>query len=163
MKFSKGRSIVLLIVTVVVIAALGLLSAFGVNINGKNKGSAKNIILGLDLRGGVSFTYKIKNDKYSKQQLNDTMKQLRDRVEAFSTETDVYQEGDDKITVDIPGVYDAKSVEEELSKPGSIMFVTTADASFEGDDTYKLYTTADGTRYTSKEASWPSSRATRIS
>ena len=27
------------------------------------------------------------------------------------------------------------------------MFVTTADASFEGDDTYKLYTTADGTRY----------------
>lgn len=147
MKFSKGRSIVLLIVTVVVIAALGLLSAFGVNINGKNKGSAKNIILGLDLRGGVSFTYKIKNDKYSKQQLNDTMKQLRDRVEAFSTETDVYQEGDDKITVDIPGVYDAKSVEEELSKPGSIMFVTTADASFEGDDTYKLYTTADGTRY----------------
>ena len=88
MKFSKGRSIVLLIVTVVVIAALGLLSAFGVNINGKNKGSAKNIILGLDLRGGVSFTYKIKNDKYSKQQLNDTMKQLRDRVEAFSTETE---------------------------------------------------------------------------
>ncbi len=143
MKFSKGKSIALLLCTIVVVIALGLLTIFGVEVKGKKKGSAKGIILGLDLKGGVSFTYKIKDESPSKQQVEDTKQQLRDRVSTFSKDVDVYQEGDDKITVDIPGVYDAQSVAEELSKPGSIMFVTMADSSYTGDDTYSLYEVKD--------------------
>lgn len=145
MKFNKGKSIVLFIVSLILIAAVGLVAGFGV---GKtHTGSAKNIILGLDLKGGVSVTYQVKDKNFTKEQLKDTVYKLELRVANFSTESEVYTEGDDKITVDIPGAYDAQAVLEELGKPGSLMFVTEADAGFEGDDTYPLYVTPDGKRY----------------
>lgn len=145
MKLNKVKSTVLFIVTLILIVALGLLSGFGV---GKtHTGAAKNITLGLDLKGGVSVTYQVKDDDFTKEQLNDTVYKLEQRVAVFSTESEVYTEGDDKITVDIPGAYDAEAVLEELGKPGSLMFVTQADSSFQGDDTYPLYTSADGTKY----------------
>ena len=145
MKLNKVKSTVLFIVTLILIVAVGLVSGFGV---GKtHTGSAKNIILGLDLKGGVSVTYQVKEDDFTKEQLNDTVYKLEQRVAVFSTESEVYTEGDDKITVDIPGAYDAQAVLEELGKPGSLMFVTQADSDFEGDDTYPLYTADDGTKY----------------
>lgn len=145
MKFNKGKSIVLFIASLILIAAVGLVAGFGV---GKtHTGSAKNIILGLDLKGGVSVTYQVKDKNFTKEQLKDTVYKLELRVANFSTESEVYTEGDDKITVDIPGAYDAQAVLEELGKPGSLMFVTEADAGFEGDDTYPLYVTPDGKRY----------------
>lgn len=145
MKLNKGKSIVLFIVTLILMVAVGLVAGFGV---GKtHTGSAKNIILGLDLKGGVSVTYKVKNDDFTKEQLKDTVYKLELRVANFSTESQVYTEGDDKITVDIPGAYDAQAVLDELGKPGSLMFVTAADSDFEGDETYPLYITPDGSRY----------------
>lgn len=145
MKLNKVKSTVLFIVTLILIVALGLLSGFGV---GKtHTGAAKNITLGLDLKGGVSVTYQVKEDDFTKEQLNDTVYKLEQRVAVFSTESEVYTEGDDKITVDIPGAYNAEAVLEELGKPGSLMFVTQADSSFQGDDTYPLYTASDGTKY----------------
>lgn len=145
MKLNKVKSIVLFIVTLVLIVAVGLVAGFGV---GKtNTGSAKNIILGLDLKGGVSVTYQVKQDDFTKEELNDTVYKLEQRVAVFSTESEVYTEGDDKITVDIPGAYDAEAVLEELGKPGSLMFVTEADSDYEGDETYPLYTADDGTKY----------------
>lgn len=39
-----------------------------------------------------------------------------------STEAAVYQEGDDRITVEIPGVKDANEILEDLGKPGSLEF-----------------------------------------
>lgn len=148
MKFSKGKSIAFFICTIILVVALGLLTIFGVDVKGMKKGSAKGIILGLDLKGGVSFTYKIKDENPTGQQIEDTKQQLRDRVSTFSKDVDVYQEGDDKLTVDIPGVYDAQSVAEELSKPGSIRFVTMADAGATSDETYEIYANPkDGQSY----------------
>lgn len=145
MKFSKGKSTGLFLLSLILIVALGFLAAFGA---GKtNTGSAKNIILGLDLKGGVSVTYQIKDEDYTKEQVEDTKYKLELRVANFSTESEVYTEGDDKITVDIPGTFDAQTVIDELGKPGSLMFVTEADDDFEGDATYPLYVTPDGTRY----------------
>ena len=145
MKHSKVKSTVAFIVTLILIVAVGLVSGFGVGSH--NIGAAKNIILGLDIKGGVSVTYKVKDKDFTKEQLNDTKYKLEKRVAQFSTESEVYSEGDDKITVDIPGAYDAQAVLEELGKPGSLMFVTEADDSFQGDDTYPLYETKDGKRY----------------
>lgn len=145
MKLNKGKSIVLFIVSLILMVAVGLVAGFGV---GKtHTGSARNIILGLDLKGGVSVTYKIKDKDFTKEQLKDTVYKLELRVANFSTESEVYTEGDDKITVDIPGAYDTQAVLEELGKPGSLMFVTEADSTFEGDETYPLYVTPDGSRY----------------
>src|SRR5574344_2747919 len=121
MKLNKRKSIVLFIVTLLCIVALGLVAGFGV---GKTKtGSAKNIVLGLDLKGGVSVTYQIQDKNFTKEEVKDTVHKLELRVQNFSTESEVYTEGDDKITVDIPGQYDAKAVLDELGKPGALMFV----------------------------------------
>lgn len=144
MKLNKAKSIALFIATLILIVAVGFVSAVGV---GKtNTGAAKNITLGLDLKGGVSVTYHIKDENFTKEQLDDTKYKLELRVAQFSTESEVYTEGDDNITVDIPGAYDAEQVLSELGKPGSLMFVTQ-ETGYEGDDTYPLYTAEDGTTY----------------
>ena len=44
---------------------------------------------------------------------------IRDR---YSTEASVYQEGDDRINIEIPGVTDANKILDELGKPGSLEF-----------------------------------------
>ena len=59
----KGKGIVSLILTVVLIGLLAFTTAVGF---GKgHSGSAKNIKLGLDLAGGVSITYKVKDNNPS--------------------------------------------------------------------------------------------------
>lgn len=119
----KRKSIILFIVTLLAVAAMILINVFGVTIKGMEKGSARNIVLGLDLKGGVSVTYQAKGD-YTTEDFNDTIRKLRLRAQEFSSEADVYQEGDDRITVDIPGEDDADEVLEMLGKPGALSFVT---------------------------------------
>ena len=116
----KSTGIISLILTVAVTAGLLALAAVGV---GENKtGAAKNIPLGLDLAGGVSITYQAKGDTPSTEEMNDTIYKLQKRVEGYSTEAQVYQQGDDRINIEIPGVTDANAILEELGKPGSLSF-----------------------------------------
>ena len=119
MKKSKG------IVSLVLIAALlGLLGftcwqGFG----SSHTGSARNINLGLDLAGGVSITYQAVEENPSSEEMSDTIYKLQQRVQNYSTEAEVYQEGSNRINIDIPGVSDANAILEELGKPGSLIFV----------------------------------------
>ena len=86
-------------------------------------GSAKNINTGLDLAGGVSITYQAVGDETpTQEQMNDTVYKLQQRVDSYSTEAQVYQEGSDRINIEIPGVSDANAILEELGKPGSLEF-----------------------------------------
>ena len=85
-------------------------------------GAAKNIKLGLDLAGGVSITYQAKGKTPTEKEMSDTVYKLQKRVEQYSTEAGVYQEGDNRISIEIPGVTDANKVLEELGKPGSLEF-----------------------------------------
>ena len=130
----KRKSTILFIAALLVVAALILINIFGVTIKGMEKGSARNIILGLDLKGGVSVTYEAKGD-YTTEDFNDTIRKLRLRAQEFSSEADVYQEGDDRITVDIPGEDDAEEVLEMLGKPGSLAFVTDDSRTWSVGDT----------------------------
>ncbi len=119
----KRKSLLQLILSLIVIVVFALILIFGVKIKGMEKGSARNIILGLDLKGGVSITYEATGD-YTSEDLSDTLNKLKLRAEEFSAESDVYMEGDNRITVDIPGQSDADAVLEKLGKPGSLSFVT---------------------------------------
>ena len=86
-------------------------------------GSAKNIKLGLDLSGGVSITYQtVGDDEPSAEDMSDTIYKLQQRVQNYSTEASVYQEGANRINIEIPGVSDANTILEELGKPGSLTF-----------------------------------------
>ena len=116
----KGRSILSLILMAVLIALLGFTTVCGFG-TGKT-GAAENIILGLDLAGGVSITYQTKDKNPTEEQMSDTIYKLQKRVEQYSTEATVYQEGNDRINIEIPGVKDANKILEELGKPGSLHF-----------------------------------------
>ena len=85
--------------------------------------SLPKIKLGLDLAGGVSITYKAKEANPSDTDMDDTVYKLQQRVEGYSTEAEVYREGNDRINIDIPGVSDANKILEELGKPGSLVFI----------------------------------------
>ena len=132
MKKSKG--IISLILTVVLIALLGFTTVVGF---GKGQtGAAKNIKLGLDLEGGVSITYQVKGETPSAEDMSDTIYKLQKRVEQYSTEATVYQEGEDRISIEIPGVTDANEILSELGQPGSLYFIKEKDS--DGNPNYGL-------------------------
>ena len=81
------------------------------------------ITLGLDLAGGVSITYQAKEANPSAQDMSDTIYKLQQRVGTYSDEAQVYQEGTNRINIDIPGVSDANKILEDLGQPGSLLFV----------------------------------------
>lgn len=131
----KSRAVVSLIVYVLILGLLGYTAIFGV---GSDKsGAAESIKLGLDLAGGVSITYQVVGDENpSAEDMSDTIYKLQQRVDGYSTEAQVYQEGSDRINIEIPGVTDANAILEELGKPGSLYFIAQTDS--EGNNNYEM-------------------------
>lgn len=135
MKKAKRNSVLTIIVFILVLA-LGTFTV--VQGLGKNHiGKAENIILGLDLAGGVSITYQIKEDNPSEQDVRDTVQRLQQRADVYSTDSNVYKEGSNRINIEIPGVSDANKILEELGKPGALEFLD--------EDNYSKY--ASGQEY----------------
>lgn len=119
------------IITLVVLAALlGFLAYTAiVGIGAEKAGAASGIKQGLDLAGGVSITYQVVGDgEPSEADMADTIYKLQRRVEGYSTEAQVYKEGNDRINIEIPGVSDANAILEELGKPGSLVFMNSSGA-----------------------------------
>ncbi len=130
----KSRAVLTLLVTIVLTGLLLYTTAVGWGEDGA--GSAKDIKLGLDLAGGVSITYQaVGEGAPSAEDMSDTIYKLQKRVEGYSTEAEVYQEGTDRINIEIPGVSDANAILTELGKPGSLFFQTEDGATvLEGTD-----------------------------
>lgn len=123
----KNKAVLSLVLTFVLTALLFVTAGIGWGEGAT--GAAKNIKLGLDLAGGVSITYQaVGEEEPSSEDMKDTIYKLQKRVEAYSTEAEVYQEGADRINIEIPGVSDANKILEELGKPGSLEFQTTDGA-----------------------------------
>lgn len=117
----KNKAIGVLAAIILLLGLLTYTAAVGFGPTGT--GAAKNITLGLDLSGGVSITYEAVGDEApSAEDMSDTIYKLQQRVDGYSTEAQVYQEGDNRINIEIPGVSDANAILEELGKPGSLEF-----------------------------------------
>ena len=119
----KGKAAVILIAIIAALAGLAYYASIILSTTGT--GEDMSIPLGLDLSGGVSITYQVVDDNPSAEDMSDTIYKLTKRVESYSTESNVYQVGDDRIAVEIPGVTDANSILEELGNPGSLEFQTS--------------------------------------
>ncbi len=120
MKINKKNGKVILIAMGVLLLLLGYTAIFGF---GKNHtGSMRNIILGLDLSGGVSVTYQTVDPNPSAEDMSDTIYKLQQRADTYSSEAQVYQEGSNRINIEIPGVSDVNAILEELGEPGSLEF-----------------------------------------
>lgn len=119
---NRKKGIITLAAAVLALIGFTYVAVFGLDA-GKT-GSAANIKQGLDLAGGVSITYEVVGEGTpSSEDMSDTIFKLQKRVENYSTEAQVYQEGSDRINIEIPGVSDANAVLEELGKPGSLVFL----------------------------------------
>ena len=119
---SKTKGILTIIFTVLLTVFVGYMDVFGFGAN--KSGSANDIKLGLDLAGGVSITYQAVGDEEpSDQDMSDTVEKLKQRIYAYSTEASVYKEGKDRISIEIPGVYDADAILKELGRPGTLYFI----------------------------------------
>ena len=121
MKYNMTKKVCYSIIIAAMAIGFTLIAIFGIDENGS--GSAKDINLGLDLAGGVSITYEIQEDNPTSQDVDDTIYKLQKRVEGKSTESQVYKAGDNRITVEIPGVTDANEILQELGTPGSLEFL----------------------------------------
>ena len=119
---TKRNSLICFILSIVLIAGLCFVSMFGVDKNGK--GSAKNITQGLDLQGGVSITFEVAVEEFSKEDFEDTYRKMERRAYELSDEASIYKEGNNRITVEIPGSDNAQAVLDKLGKPGTLQFVT---------------------------------------
>ena len=129
----KKNAIIVLVLMVALIVGGAFMVVRGVG--AESSGSAENINLGLDLAGGVSITYQaVGEEAPSAEDMADTIYKLQKRVEGYSTESQVYKEGLNRINIEIPGVSDANSVLEELGKPGSLYFIKQKDS--EGNENY---------------------------
>ena len=120
MKMKKSKAAVILVLILAALAGLAYYASLILSSTGI--GEDMSIPLGLDLSGGVSITYQVMDENPSAEDMSDTIYKLQRRVESYSTEASVYQVGDDRITVEIPGVTDATTILEELGNPGSLEF-----------------------------------------
>lgn len=132
------RNSVLTLLVFVIALALGTYTT----VQGLGKhhiGKAENIILGLDLAGGVSITYEIEEDNPTEQEINDTVDRLQQRADTYSTDSNVYKEGSNRISIEIPGVTDANKILEDMGKPGALEFLDEDNyAKFAAGEEYEV-------------------------
>ena len=134
----KKTAVIWLVLFLIAAVGMGYVAFFGI---GPTKtGSMGNIKQGLDLAGGVSITYQVVGDETpSSEDMSDTIYKLQKRVENYSTEAQVYQEGDNRINIEIPGVSDANAILQELGQPGSLYFIYQTNENGEANYTLSGY------------------------
>ena len=129
----KSSALVILLCMLLLLGGITYIDVYGVNAQGS--GSASDIKLGLDLAGGVSITYQVVGEEAPDEtDMKDTVAKLQKRVENYSTEAIVYQEGADRINIEIPGVKDANAILQDLGRPGALYFISETDS--EGNKNY---------------------------
>ncbi len=119
MKKTKRNAVLVIIAFLLVLGVAIYTAIFGV----ADRGKVEYIKLGLDLKGGLSVTYEIQEDDYSDKDLEDTKYKIEKRVEAYTNEYSVYEDGDKKITAEIPGVTNADEILEALNIEGKLEFL----------------------------------------
>lgn len=130
----KSKAIIVLVAMLIVLLGITYIDFYGINAEGS--GSASDIKLGLDLAGGVSITYQVVGEEEpDATDMADTVAKLQKRVENYSTEAIVYQEGANRINIEIPGAKDANAILQDLGRPGSLYFISQTDA--EGNLNYQ--------------------------
>lgn len=124
MKKAKRNAVIAVLVFLLLVAGGVYMAIEGVG--AEESGKAKNIPLGLDLQGGLSVTYEIVTENPTKEEIAATKDKLQRRIDNYSSEGEVYQEGNSRLTVEIPvdtTKYDAHEILDDLGQPGKLEFM----------------------------------------
>ncbi len=128
MKKAKRNSVLGLLLFALLVA--GAVYTVLCGLGETNAGRAEDIVLGLDLRGGVSVTYEIVEKDADDAAIAATQEKLQRRVDNYSTDGEVYREGSDRLTVEIPvdtSKYDPNKILDEMGRPGKLEFIDPAN------------------------------------
>ena len=124
MRKARIKAVFALLIFLALLAGGVYVALYGVG--EKETGKASNIPFGLDLQGGLSVTYEITTPDPGDEEVNATIDKLQRRVDEYSSEGEVYREGNDRIAVEIPvdtAKYDAHVILDDLGQPGQLEFV----------------------------------------
>lgn len=128
MKKAKRKAILTILLFLLIVAGGIYMAVMGVGPN--ESGKTSDIPLGLDLQGGLSVTYEITTPNPTNDEISATMDKIQRRVDEYSSEGEVYQEGNDRLTVEIPvdtSKFDAHEILDELGQPGQLEFMDAAN------------------------------------
>lgn len=124
MKKAKRNALLSILIFLLCMAG-GIYMAYA-GVGADKTGRASDIPLGLDLQGGLSVTYEITTPNPTDEEINATVDKIQRRVDAYSSEGEVYPEGKDRITVEVPvdtTKVDAHEILDELGQPGQLLFL----------------------------------------
>ncbi len=140
----KSKAVAIILAVLVLTLGIGYMDIWGYDGNGT--GNASDIKLGLDLAGGVSITYQVVGEENpSETDMADTIYKLQQRVAGYSTEAQVYQEGSNRIAIEIPGVTDAEEILAQLGRPGALYFISETDSAGNANYSTQTVMNDDGT------------------
>ena len=140
----KSKAVLVILIVLVLTLGLSFMDIWGYD--GKGTGNASDIKLGLDLAGGVSITYQVVGEENpSETDMSDTIYKLQQRVANYSTEAQVYQEGSNRIAIEIPGVTDAETILAQLGSPGTLYFISATDSNGNANYQGQMVPNGDGT------------------
>lgn len=120
----KGKSTALFILCIAIIALFGYIGYFGVEVFGyKFLPFTKVINRGLDLQGGISVVEEIQAKKVTPEDMSREIEFINMRVNKLGVaETEIKQEGEKRIRIEVPGVFDSKEVMDLIGKTGELKF-----------------------------------------
>ena len=154
----KAKRNAVLILVIFALLAAGAVYAVLEGLGKDSIGLAKDIPLGLDLQGGVSVTYEVMEADASEEDIKTTIDKLQRRVDTYSPDAEVYQQGKRRIVAEIPvdtSKYDPNEILDALGRPGKLEFIDPDNyQKFSAGEEYEAALTgsdvknAQGGRYT---------------
>jgi preprotein translocase subunit SecD len=120
----KRKGAITFIASTVLIIFIAYVLSFGLTLGDYEvKSLGKEVKLGLDLMGGVSIEMEAVG-KVDKEALERTKELLELRVNSLGVaETNVQISGENRMLIEIPSMYDAKTALETIGKTGKLRFV----------------------------------------
>ncbi|MBU3143916.1 protein translocase subunit SecD [Clostridium sp. CF012] len=121
----KKKSMFMFLASVLVVGILAYSGFKGFTIGGyRFKPFTETINKGLDLQGGISVLEEVQGGKVDPKTLDRAIELISMRVNKMGvSETLVAKEGNNRIRIEIPGMFDSKVVLDTVAKSGELTFV----------------------------------------
>lgn len=142
----KRKSGIILSLTIILIAFIAYVAAFGLEIGGyRIKPLGSLVKQGLDLKGGIYVVEEIQEKNVNSDTVDRTVQLIKDRVDKFGVvDPLIVKEGTNRIRIEIPGMYDQQKALEYIGKTGELKFVGPDKATIlTGKDIKDAYVTYD--------------------
>jgi protein-export membrane protein, SecD/SecF family len=142
----RRRSGAIFSLIVIFIALISYISVNGLEIGGYRIHPAGSAVKqGLDLKGGIYVIEEIKDANVNQDTVNRAVQQIKERVDKFGVvDPVVVKEGENKIRIEIPGMYDQQKALEYIGKTGKLSFIgPNNDELLTGTDVKDAYVSFD--------------------